>query len=277
MVHLISRIVKIFKSLGLQGAFAYLCKERFFRILAWIGYCHPHSTIYRLYSRDSEFPLFCRYGTSDRAVFTQIFVEREYSCIDNLNDIRFIIDCGANCGYSSASFLTQFPDAQVVAIEPDRANFEMLQRNMEPYGNRVSMLHSAVWSHRVGLVVRRGQYRDGREWTIQVQEHATDEESDITAVDIGSLLSQSEFQRIDILKVDIERAEAVVFARNYENWIDRVDTFLIELHDSECREVFLSALQSGIFEFSRSGELTIAQRSNFPQEEIHAPCRPRET
>ncbi len=252
------------KLLGIRGAFAYLYKEQlleqFFRVLSWVVGCDLHPTIYRLYSRDSKFPLLCRYGTSDRNVFSQIFVEREYSCLDDASDPRFIVDCGAYVGYSSAYFLTRFPNAQVVAIEPDRANFEMLQRNMNPYGNRVSMLYSAVWSHKAGLVVCRGQYRDGREWTTQVREHANNEEPDISAIDIGSLLEQSAFQRIDILKVDIERAEAVVFARNYEDWIDRIDTFLIELHDNECREVFLNALQSGRYKFSRSGELTVAQR-----------------
>jgi hypothetical protein len=43
-------------------------------------------------------------GSSDLHVFRQIFVEREYGCLDDLADVRLIIDCGANAGYSSGSF-----------------------------------------------------------------------------------------------------------------------------------------------------------------------------
>jgi FkbM family methyltransferase len=180
--------------------------------------------------------------------------------LDQLNDVKFIIDCGAYVGYSSAYFLKRFPNAHVLAIEPDERNFEILRRNMAPYGNAVTLLRSAVWSHRVGLVVCKGQYDDGRDWATQVRECRDGEEPEVYAVDIGSLLDQSGFQRINVLKVDIEQAETVVFSRNYESWIDRVDTFVIELHDEKCREVFFNALQSGAFHFSRSGELTVAQR-----------------
>jgi len=131
---------------------------------------------------------------------------------------------------------------------------------MAPYGNQVTTLCSAVWSHRVGLVVVKRQYRDGREWTTQVRECGDYEKPDIYAVDIGTLLADSGFQNIDVLKVDIERAEEVVFSRNYESWIDKVDTFVIELHDEQCQEVFYNALKRGTFKFSRSGELTIVRR-----------------
>ena len=51
--------------------------------------------------------LFVRRGSSDLDVFDQIFIQNEYGCLDDLTDVRFVIDCGANVGYSSVP--TSFP------------------------------------------------------------------------------------------------------------------------------------------------------------------------
>ncbi len=36
---------------------------------------------------------------------------------------------------------------------------------------------------------------------------------------------------IDILKLDIEGAEAELFCANYENWLGKTNVIIIELHD----------------------------------------------
>jgi hypothetical protein len=48
----------------------------------------------------------------------------------------------------------------------------------------------------------------------------------MTATDIGTLLDRSGEQRISVLKVDIEGAERVVFVKNYESWLPKVDNEL---------------------------------------------------
>lgn len=84
----------------------------------------------------------------------------------------------------------------------------------------------------------------------------------MTAVDVGSLLQLSGHDRISILKVDIEGAEKVIFARNYETWIDKCDAILIELHDNECKDVFYKAIEGRGFQISKCAddEITVARR-----------------
>ena len=72
-----------------------------------------------LTSRDLRHPVWCRPTTSDFHVFDQVFLEREFSALDDLTDVRWIIDGGANVGYASAWFLSRFPLARVAAVEPD--------------------------------------------------------------------------------------------------------------------------------------------------------------
>lgn len=214
---------------------------------------------YRLYARDSQYPLHCRFNSSDREVFRTIFELYEYECLTDIQDVKLIIDCGANVGYSSAYLLTRFPQAKVIVVEPDSKNFAMLQRNLAPYGDRVKFYQSGIWSHTAGLKVCRGEYRDGREWATQVRECLPGEEPDVEAIDIGTILRDSGSDKIDILKIDIERSETEVFARNYKEWLDRTRNMVIELHDEECEEIFHRAITGYPFQLSQSLEIVVCK------------------
>jgi FkbM family methyltransferase len=197
-------------------------------------------------------------------VFRQIFIEREYAFLDHAGDADFLIDCGANVGYSSAYLLTRFPRAELVAVEPEPGNYALLRENLRPYGHQVRMLQAGVWSHPALLTISDAVYRDGRDWTAQVRLAKPGDES-LPAVDIATLLEQSGHARISILKIDIEGAEAVVFADNIE-WLDSVDRIMIELHDDSvfgsATNVFNEALAGRGFTTVRHGELTVATRDN---------------
>lgn len=216
---------------------------------------------FHLNSRRSLFPLLCRRNTSDLDVFRQIFVQREYKCIDDVKDASVIVDCGANVGYSSAYFLSRFLNAQVIAVEPDPDSFEILKKNVEPFGNRITPIRAAVWSHPGPLAISQDRYRDGREWSRQVQETKELDKATVAAVDIPQLLAMAQSDHISILKIDIEQAERVVFAANCQSWLGKVDTIVIELHDQECERIFYQAISQQDFRTHRHGELTICRRS----------------
>lgn len=135
-------------------------------------------------------PLYVRRQTSDVKVYDQIFVEREYACLDVLEDIELVLDCGANVGYSSAYFLNQFPSARVVAVEPDGDNFEALVRNTAPYGARIRCLQAGIWptAADLRLVVLDEAAKLGAEWAFQVRPCLDGEAPDVRGVDIGTLL-----------------------------------------------------------------------------------------
>jgi FkbM family methyltransferase len=246
----------LFKSLGTIPALYYILQR--LRCLL-LNLQHP----YFLRSREADHPLLCRANSSDIIAFNQIFVYREYSRLDQLGDVDLVIDCGANVGYSSAYFLTRFPNCHLVAVEPSPTNFPMLERNLAAYQDRALMLNAAIWSHPTGLAVSKDLYRDGREWSFQVRECNPGEVPTIQAVDISSLLKISKRERISILKMDIEGAEAVVFSHNFVEWIDLVDAIVIELHDDtsygKSSDIFHQACKDR-FSISHFGELTICRR-----------------
>ena len=219
---------------------------------------------FRLRSSRPAVTVEARARTSDRWVFRQIFLEREYSCLDDVRAPGLVVDCGANVGYSAAYFLARFPTSRVIAVEPDPANFEQLRRNVRPFGDRCIPIHAAVWSRPGDLVVRDVGYRGGGSWAMQVAESA-DDGTRVRGVDIGSLLEESGHERISILKIDIEGAEAEIFSSGYERWIDRVDNLVIELHDDtsfgQCSSIFHRAIAGRGFTVSSQGELTVCKRA----------------
>jgi len=209
--------------------------------------------------KDVRYPFWGRFQTSDSHVFNQMFIEREYDSLRYIRDPKLIVDCGANVGYSALWFLNKFPEAHVLVIEPDPGNFELCQKNLRPYGSRVTFVRAGVWPRETGLVVVRGEYKDGREWATQVRECRPGEEPDIAGVEIDRLLKNSAFQRIDILKIDIEASEEKLFSENYEPWLRKVKNIAIELHGAACETAFLNGMSFLDYDCSTAGELTICK------------------
>jgi FkbM family methyltransferase len=221
--------------------------------------------VVELTARRSRYRLSARPNSTDFLVFGQTFIGEPYACLDDLTDVSFIIDCGANAGFASAFLLSRFPDASLVAIEPDPDTFRILERNLAPYGPRVRAEQAGVWSHTTDLRIEERPYRGGGAWARQVRPCAPGEVPTLHAVDIPTLLAQSGRDRISILKIDIEGAEFAVFsAPNVASWLPLVDCLVIELHDDThfgpCTEVFQRAIADQPFDVSQVGELTVCRR-----------------
>jgi len=169
------------------------------------------------------------------------------------------MDCGAYVGYSASYFLNKYPSVNLIAIEPDPENFNICKKNLLPYKDRVNIVQAALWSHQTGLIVYHENPSEGCEWGMKVRECKENESSCVNAFRIDDLLSKSNFDQIDILKIDIEKAEKVIFSINYEKWLHNVRNIVIELHDEESEEIFFKALASFSYTLSQSGELTVCK------------------
>ncbi|MDZ4851333.1 MAG: FkbM family methyltransferase [Pirellulaceae bacterium] len=218
---------------------------------------------FKLYSPLVPFPLWARQGTSDISVFQQVFGDLEYNELRKLEWDRtgLVVDCGANVGFSSAFLMNLFPNMKVVAVEPDSSNCEQLKINLAPFSERLTVIEAGVWSEDGGLCFSDSPYRDGQHWSRQVRKSLPNETPALMAVTISTILKNSGFDKIWLLKVDIERAECVVFAENVEDWLPKVENIVIELHDQECERIFFDAVRSKDFSVTRSGDLTLCLAS----------------
>lgn len=205
-------------------------------------------------------PLIIRTGSSDIQVFQQIFINGDYDLNIDFQP-KLIIDAGAYVGYSSVFFANKFPSARVIAIEPAKSNFDILLKNTFGYKNIISF-NRGLWSKKTSLDVIDKGYGD---WGFLVAEDDRCNVQRIQAITLDEILADSDFDSIDILKLDIEGSEKEIFKQNYENWLSKVNLMFIELHDriiSGCSEVFYRATKSFDFSYSVNGENIVLLKNN---------------
>jgi FkbM family methyltransferase len=250
----VARARRMRRNLGTRCAIAFVL----LRLVARL----PVTGTWRLHPRGVLTPLLVRSSTSDVEVFGQIFSGDEYAPVGELPDVAVVLDGGANVGYSAAYFLSKYPRATVISVEPDPENVALLRRNLEPYGPRSVVIEAALWSSRVDLVITTG-FRDARHWSRQVQPVDGTAAPVVPGVSIRDVMTRTGVEHLSILKLDIEGSEAELFRDGYSDWIDAVDTFVVELHDDAAfgpaRERFFAALGGSRRTFTQSGELTIAR------------------
>jgi FkbM family methyltransferase len=191
-------------------------------------------------------------------VFRQVFVFQQYMPVTKLESPTVIVDCGANAGYSALFFLKHFPEARVIAVEPDPNNAELCRHNLHPFLDRVVVIQKALWGRVTKLSFVEESRRPGEEWGIQVQSTPTSSAEDaVEAIDIPSLMEATDLTFIDILKIDIEKSEADVFQANPTAWLHLVRNIAIELHGPTCTEAFRAALKGYSFSEEVCGEITL--------------------
>lgn len=199
----------------------------------------PQIKAYPLNHASGPLDFFYRVGSSDEAVIHQIFINQDYSLarlkineqIQALLEKRtqqglrpLILDIGANIGASAVSFLSNYPTAHVVAVEPDDANFELARRNTERLD--CTSIKGAIASEKgFASNLDPGLGSFGIRSLI-------DPEGTIETFTIPELMEtyggESFFPFI--AKIDIEGAEAELFSKNTD-WIDAFPVLIIELHD----------------------------------------------
>jgi FkbM family methyltransferase len=208
--------------------------------------------------RHGDRELICRFGRSqsDLYVWNEVFWEHANDCVD-LEAASWIIDAGANVGYTAIWFAERYPSSRVIAVEPDAENFEILCLNVahEP---RIIPIRAAITppgALRQFVVDGPTNKSPSSFQTVDIDPGALDvnEAGVVDAVDIASIMEQFGIERLDLLKMDIEGGEQAVF-EECGGWIDRVEAIIVEVHDRfvpGCSETFDRA--TAHFEFRDVG------------------------
>ena len=200
-----------------------------------------------------------RIDDSDIRVFKQIFVDNEYDSLNLPETANTIVDLGANIGLSALFFLKKYPNAHIIAVEPDTVNFEFMKKNLEDYSNHVALLQAAIWPSdgEVSLVEHDESNEGLGAWGYRTETLTEGAEASVSAISIPTLMNQFSMDFIDILKVDIEGAEYELFEKDYESWLDKVGLIIIETHDRfkpNSEAMVRNALNGRFTELPQKGE-----------------------
>jgi FkbM family methyltransferase len=163
----------------------------------------------------------------------EIFVDDVYR-FKARTDRPHIIDAGANIGLSVRYFKGLYPDATIVAYEPDPAIFQILTRNVAAMPG-VELRQAAAWTEETTLTF----YTEGS--------LAGSTEIDFlglqkpVAVQAESLKTELQKRPVDFLKIDIEGAENEVLF-DIKDELDDVDHLFFEYHSTPDKAQRLGAM-----------------------------------
>ena len=139
-------------------------------------------------------------------------------------DQPLIIDCGANIGISALYYKSIFPNADIVAYEPDKTNFGLLTRNVLDNDLKGVALHeAAIWIEN-GEITFAANAAEGSSIAF-----TPDQANVITVPSVRLADILDKYQKIDFLKIDIEGAEDKVIS-DCSPLLSKVGNLFLEYH-----------------------------------------------
>lgn len=187
--------------------------------------------VVRLLPTGQAYPVYCRLGTSDFVTFQEIFFTGEYRWANDIPSeaVKGILDLGANVGLAARWFLEKFPDASVVAVEPDADNAAMARRNLLAIApdSRHRVVHAfAGGISRLAFLGGSGGHA-ANEGALQ--------DSPVTGKRTVPVMTGNEICdlagcRLDIAKIDIEGSEKELLEADVY-WLRSFRWIFIEVHD----------------------------------------------
>jgi FkbM family methyltransferase len=214
------------------GAFGFvrlLCRTIEFHLCNLFGKrssestCPPEKYRIRLGGQDRD--LWLRPRTGDIFIFHEIFTNECYRIPGELlSEARVIVDLGANIGLTTLFFSQFFPEARYVCVEPNPLNADVLRRNVVWLANRVSVIECAIAGHCGEISFIDSDWS----WGGHTEPGKTGTRT-VPCSTLGSILKSHHLSSVDLLKVDIEGAEDMVFAGR-PDWLATVCCIVMEFH-----------------------------------------------
>jgi FkbM family methyltransferase len=211
-------------------------------------------------------------------VVKEVFLKGEYPVLPFLrSDPGVILDIGANIGCATLWFRALYPAATILACEPARDAFALLQANTAPLPN-VRIFPCGLHDHDCTMKLYHG-VESGVTNSVGASAHNTADFEVVTLRRASTFLAEQGIDRIVLLKLDTEGVEVPIL-RDLQHLLGRVDAIALEYHSEADRleiDRMLSprfALFQGKAHFVHRGALVyvakeiIASRTRYNQFEI---------
>lgn len=200
-------------------------------------------------------------GKSDRGVLNHFFKNGFYIQDNETLRVKNIVEAGAYIGGETARFLIHYPDAEIVAVEPAERNYALLTDNFGKLPN-IRLIRGALWPVKANLKLVPGNSASGH----RVAE-TEDPRDSVPAWSIRRIMDEMGWERIDILKMDIEGSEFEIFTRDFDDWIDKVNVIIFEVPDadrSRSTQAIYRALDRTGYDTFVCGENLVLIKSGLP-------------
>ena len=165
---------------------------------------------------------------ADAFIHGEVFEHRYYGFVLPCAPTT-ILDLGANIGMTTIYFHRCFPNAELACVEPMPGNLRMLRENLRLNAVKATIVSGAV-NPTDGRLMMEIARKDYGHRVAQPGEPFGEQCIEVPAVSVPSLLDMLKWDRISLLKIDIEGHERILLSENAK-WLDLVDSICIECHD----------------------------------------------
>lgn len=164
--------------------------------------------------------------------FQEIFLDKIYK-FESSTKRPLILDCGSNYGTSIVYFKSLYPEAKIVAIEPDPKIFRLLEWNIIHRGYEgITLINKAISVSTMPISFYHEGADGGRTFPID----SSKEIFDVEPIHLDDLIKEP----IDFLKMDIEGSETEAICSSEK--LKEVTQLFIEYHSFKDSDQTLSAI-----------------------------------
>lgn len=184
----------------------------------------PRMTV-RLRLCGRELPVTLRPHDADLGILHEIFARHSYRIPESLlppESVTTIVDAGANIGLASLYLADRYRQARIIAVEPHPGNAQLMRANTAGIG-RIVPVQAAVTPAGTAKVFIA---TTGRASHFQTTSRAAGVAA--RGLTLQQLMAEHGIGQIDLLKIDVEGAEAAIFAQ--ADFLERTGVIAAELH-----------------------------------------------
>ncbi len=213
----------------------------------------------RLFQLPNHLHVFQLNRVETQWLYNEIFVDQSYLKHDvTLADGDCVFDVGANIGLFTLFVHQRCPRAQVYAFEPIPPIFEALQNNTKLYGLSTHLFQCGLssetrkadftfypsFSAMSGMYAAAQEDEEVTRATLRNQDESLVQYTDELLADrfksetfvcqlktLSEIIRENAIQRIDLLKIDVEKSELDVLKGIQEEDWQKIKQIVIEVHD----------------------------------------------
>lgn len=221
LIRLNEYLIKFLYSLNNLGLISTL--KIFFFLKKEINYIKPKKFLNRIYFRKN----------GDYGALTHLYsLSYKISDKNSKNKIENILDLGANIGIETIKFKFFFPKSKIIAIEPEKNNFEILKKNTINYDN-IHLENRAISNKQTEVYLKNNSKNISSNYNESFFVTNEITTSRIKTISIPYLIKKYNLERINILKSDIEGYERNIFDNTCSEWLNKVDCIIFECPDND--------------------------------------------
>lgn len=166
---------------------------------------------------------------SDAFIFGEVF-DHEYYWLPLAKVPKTILDLGANAGFTAVYLARHYPNAWIACVEPVPDNVRVLTCNLQLNGIQAQIIAAAADVADGRTIMELSALDYGHKIPRGPRATPAISTIEVDTVSVPTIMRQLGWERVGLLKVDIEGHESVLFSAQCE-WLTLVDAMCIECHD----------------------------------------------